>query len=138
MVTASRTACSLRARAQLPGLWRAFWLAALILGLFYTHGASSESAAAHLSPGFSAAATAAAAPAADHEDAPSKHDDDTMHHAAEDCVSNQPQQGADLPVPGASLLVPRPLEPLNAVLNSRATEADSAATPGRDPAILRV
>ncbi|NBE50127.1 hypothetical protein [Streptomyces boluensis] len=137
MVTASRTFSPLRARMQQAGPVRVFWLATLILGLLYTHGVSAESAAHHAAPGLSTTAMASTAPD-DHTLAPAGHEDGSAEHAAEDCLSGQPQQGVDLPEPCSTALVTPRLTPVRFLVNSRPADADTSSAMGRDPAILQV
>ncbi|WP_408909807.1 DUF6153 family protein [Streptomyces luteolus] len=140
MVTATRTTTPLRARRQVAGPLRLFWFAALILGLLYTHGVSSETAAHHVAPSAPSASIAATTSAAQDEPAapPAGHDGGSTDHAAEECLSGQPQQGVDLPAPCSTPLDgvrPAPLDPL---ANSRSADATGSPAAGRDPAILRV
>ncbi|TLQ42194.1 hypothetical protein [Streptomyces marianii] len=96
------------------------WLALLIVGLVYAHGVSTESAAHHLSNGasFSASMSPLAfdGPAAplgepsptaggeEHDSAPHPAEEhDSAPHPAEDCMPVQPQQGAPLHTPCASV-----------------------------------
>ena len=137
MVTAARTSSPLRARTQLAGPLWLFWFAALILGLLYTHAVSSETAAHHVAPSVSTAATT---PAEQDEGAvsPAEHDDGPADHAAEECLSGQPQQGVDLPAPCSTPLDGVRPRPVNSLANSRSIDVTGSSAAGRDPAILRV
>ncbi|MDI3404165.1 DUF6153 family protein [Streptomyces cavernicola] len=137
MVTATRTSSPRRARTQVAGPLRLFWFAVLILGLLYTHGVSSETAAHHVAPGTSTTATASAAQDG-HAVSPDEHDSGSAEHAAEECLSNQPQQGVDLPEPCSTPVSAAHSAPVGSLTNSRSVDAGSSSSAGRDPAILRV
>ncbi|WP_434594106.1 DUF6153 family protein [Streptomyces sp. A5-4] len=138
MVTALRTSRLFRARSHVAGPLQVFWLAALLLGLLYTHGVSAESAAAHGSPGGTTTTAMASSPHADHEVAPAHHGGGEAEHAAESCVSGQPQQGADLPAPCAKPLDFSRLTHVRTLAVDWSTEAGSTSATRRDPAILRI
>ncbi|MFI9027762.1 DUF6153 family protein [Streptomyces sp. NPDC053560] len=144
MVTALRSSALLRARPQMAGPLRVFWLAALLLGLLYTHGVSGESAAAHAAPGATASASstvpATQEPAASHHhDGDSHHHDgDGTGHTADHCASGQPPHGADLPTPCMTPLDVTPVTHVRTLAAARTTELGAASDGPRDPAILRV
>ncbi|NBE53533.1 hypothetical protein [Streptomyces boluensis] len=112
-------------------------MAAVLLGVLYTHGVSGEIVAEHIARG---AAAPLAVPAVDSTaDAPAHHAPESAEHSAQDCASSQPQQGAELPAPDLSPLdAGARQDPLHAAVNSRCTHADTAARAGRDPAVLRL
>ncbi|MGP3925139.1 DUF6153 family protein [Streptomyces sp. 8N616] len=155
MVTVRPTSSLPRTRLTWAGLLRVSWLAALLLGLLYTHGVSGESAAAHMSTGSTAASAHASSHAAEvhpagggtpaehsdghHEPAPADHDDEAGH-AGPSCLSGKPQQGVDLPEPCTT---PTDVVPLAAPTETRALEpavvsGSAPSPPQRDPAILQV
>ncbi|OEJ21986.1 hypothetical protein AR457_39390 [Streptomyces agglomeratus] len=127
-------------------------LAALLLTLMYSHGVSAESATGHAHLG--APTTAAALNVADpgsaghsheapdphsgqghtdpHQDAPAEPD-----HAAHQCVSGQPQQGAALPAPCEALTIHRPPYAY-ASAAARFVPALRASAPVPDSAVLRI
>ncbi|MFC5799784.1 hypothetical protein [Streptomyces formicae] len=101
MVTARSSRNNPRARLS-AGAWRMLWIATLLFSFLYTHGASAETAASHLT-------TVTAVPAAqsvpDHaaeervpHTSPGHHGEHDSHPAGE-CVSGQPQQGPGLSTP---------------------------------------
>lgn len=92
-----------RARPQLAGPSRAFWLAVLLLALLYTHGVNGHNAATHASPVVAVSATAPA-DSGNHDVAPCHHDGDEAEHGSESCASGQPQYRADLPARGTTPL----------------------------------
>lgn len=137
MVTATPTSTPPRVRLFGAGLWRVLWVAATLLGVLYTHGASGEIVAEHVSPGSSTPRTATAVVA--QADTPAHDDGATAEHSAQDCASGQPQQGAELPAPDLSPLdVAARQDPLHAAVNSRSAHADATASAGRDPSVLRL
>lgn len=114
MVTARYRPVLLRTRTS-TGPLRVLWLAALLLSLAYTHGASAESAETH--------ATAATAqvhshaqveqdPASKAVDDSERHGDEGSSHPAEGCVAGQPPQGPDL-----TATCPSPLDRSAVTLN---------------------
>ncbi|MDQ8706536.1 hypothetical protein RCO28_29285 [Streptomyces sp. LHD-70] len=137
MVTATRTTSPLRARAQLAGPLRLFWFGVIILSLLYTHGVSSETSAHHVAPSASAAATTPAVQN-EHGVAPAEHDGESDDHAAEECLSGQPQQGVDLPAPCSTPLDGVHPTPVSSLANSRSADVTDSSPAGRDPAILRI
>lgn len=86
-----------------------FWVAMVLFGLVYAHGASAEGVRGHLVAS-AAAPTTAAAPSLAHEEheeaAPAHHDGGHggASHAAEECLPGKPQQGPGLGAPCASPL----------------------------------
>ncbi|MGY5080926.1 hypothetical protein ACWIGX_28180 [Streptomyces nigrescens] len=150
MVTAQPMFSALRVRPHRAGPLRVLWLAALLLGLLYTHGVSTESAAGHTSPMSVSAAAPASSGDAGHgvpaqhavEDAvPDEHDGDhEAEHPAQDCLSSQPEHGADLPVPCLAPLDAVQLpEPHTAVGMAKSARAVSASPPlTGTSAILRI
>ncbi|MGP3984891.1 hypothetical protein [Streptomyces sp. KR80] len=152
MVTVRPTSSLSRTRRTAAGLLRMSWLAALLLGLLYTHGVSGESAAAHMATG--PASTAAAAPHAvpahpvdggtasehsddRHERAPAHHDDEAGH-AGPSCLSGKPQQGADLPVPCTTPSVVPATQARTGALERPVETGSVVPRPERASAILRI
>ncbi|UQA92457.1 hypothetical protein [Streptomyces halobius] len=94
--------------------FHALWLAALLFAVVLAHGACAASSQAHLGAGGPAVVSSHAAShgGAYDQETPSTAspidalDEDgggyPVHHQAETCVSSQPQQGAELPVPCAA------------------------------------
>ncbi|UQA91067.1 hypothetical protein [Streptomyces halobius] len=120
MVTAWSPSSMLRARSS-AGPLRLLWLAALLLGVLFTHGVSVESAEGHTTAGITAPVYAAAVNhegqtgEAGHGDdvaytspalvaADDRHDGEGSSHPAEECLSGQPHQGPDLAAPCLSPL----------------------------------
>ncbi|GAA2973333.1 hypothetical protein GCM10010446_67180 [Streptomyces enissocaesilis] len=150
MAVARATRSAPRSRSRAAGPWRTWVLTALLLTLVYSHGVSAESASGHAHLG---APTNAAAPNVpdpgsaehsheapgprpgqghtDHQDAPEP------DHAAHQCVSGQPQQGAALPVPCET---PTPYRPPYAYASVavRFVPALRASAPVPDSAVLRI
>ncbi|MDI3387848.1 hypothetical protein QIS99_16810 [Streptomyces sp. B-S-A8] len=146
MPTASRSSAPPQARPQRAGLWRVLWLAAVLLGVLYTHGASGEIVAEHVSPLTTGAVASAppldgvpAAQAVERVKPPGHHGGGSAEHAAQDCASGQPQEAAAPAPPALSPLdrTPHHLGPLHAAVNSLSAHADPP-TAGRDPAALRM
>lgn len=150
MVVARATRSAPRSRSRAAGPWRTWVLAALLLTLMYTHGVSAESAVghAHLGAPTNVVALNAQAPGSaghsheapdphsgqwptDHQDAPEP------DHAAHQCVSGQPQQGAAMPGPCETQAIHGPpyayatsaVRPVTALLGS---------APVPDSAVLRI
>ncbi|MFB8348118.1 hypothetical protein [Streptomyces niveus] len=144
MFTAFRISRPRRARRQLAGPSRAFWLAVLLLALLYTHGVNGHNAATHASPVLAVAAVAAA-PATtsddfgNHDVAPCHHDGDEAEHGSESCASGQPQYRADLPARGTTPLCVVELTRLhNPASTAIADPLPMSCAERRDPGILRV
>lgn len=133
MVTAPPMFSVLRVRSHRAGPLRLLCLAVLLLGLVYTHGVSRESAAGHLSP--VSATLSAEAFADDGEPGASvqppaegaaRGEHGGGHegpHPAQDCVSSQPEHGAELPAPC--------LAPLDAAHVTQPLTASGTAGPAR-------
>lgn len=151
MVTDRPTVSLLRACRTPAGLLRFSWLAALLLGLLYTHGISGETPAGHMTAGTAMTATASSHEAhpvgggttsesgGEHQESAPAHDGDETGHAAEGCLSGQPQQGADLPAPCTTPMGVVPLPPAQSwALRSPAESAKASSPPQRDPALLRI
>ncbi|WKX69127.1 hypothetical protein [Streptomyces sp. XD-27] len=155
MVTARPTSSLLRTRPTSAGPVRALWLAALLLGLLYTHGLSGESVAGHMTAGSSVTAAApvhtaharadgggtAVAAAADHAEprlGPGHHDHGEPGHAELDCLSGKPQHGIDLPTPCAAPPAAVPSAPVHRGAVTRRGPAETPPPPVGDPAILRI
>lgn len=116
------------------------WLAVLLFSLVLTHGLSVESAEGHSAP---APGTAASAPAAvahaavahvpdadagtDSDPGPGHGPEQDSRHAADECLSGQPEQGPELDGP---CLAPRTWDP------GRDRAAGSARVPGAEPAVI--
>ncbi|WP_327582280.1 hypothetical protein OHA25_40990 [Nonomuraea sp. NBC_00507] len=115
MVTAWSRSGLLRARIS-AGPLGLLWLAALLLGILFTHGLSAGGAKGHLTAGVTAPAYASAGThqghtsGAAHSDdvaypslqgmaAEDRHDGDGSSHPAQQCVSGQPPQGPDMAAP---------------------------------------
>ncbi|MCA6091283.1 hypothetical protein LE181_03750 [Streptomyces sp. SCA3-4] len=131
MVTARPTSCVLRSHPSRVGLRRLLWLAALLLGLLYTHGLSAESAEGHVSALSAASAIQAPAQGGPGPSGPAQrttgsasgdtagdrcgvqgHDGHEPGHSEQTCMSGQPQHGAGLPLPCLSCRgVPAPPHP---------------------------
>ncbi|MFD7233181.1 hypothetical protein [Streptomyces sp. NPDC059881] len=107
MVTAWSSCNKPRARLS-AGAWRMLWMAALLFGFLYTHGASAETAASHLtSVAVAPAAHSVPGHAADEPDRhtpPGHNDEEDDSHPAGECVSGQPQQGPGLSAPSLTPL----------------------------------
>jgi hypothetical protein len=100
VVTAWSPSDTLRGRPWTRPL-RLAWLCALLLGLVYMHGVSTEGVAAHLSPG-----TPAPAASVHHDEAAVfEHEPDAHHdghdssHPGQECAAGQPQHGGGLAAP---------------------------------------
>jgi hypothetical protein len=149
MVAAWPVLSVLRSRSRAAGpLWMSV-LAALLLALMYTHGVSGESAAGHAHPAASSSVTLATQDAsaaehshdglggshsdqrhADHDDAPDS------EHAAHQCVSGQPEQGAALPAPCEAPMVRPPHAYVLTASRPAAAPWASSHLPGS--AVLRI
>ncbi|WP_431046041.1 DUF6153 family protein [Streptomyces sp. P1-3] len=154
MVTARPPSSLLRARRTSAGPVRVVWLAALLLGLLYTHGLSGESVAGHMAAGSSVTAASthtarthaevggtAVAAVADHPEprlGPGHHDHEESGHAAPDCLSGKPQHGIDLPMPCAAPPAAVPSAPAHHGAVMRRGPAETPPPPARDSAILRI
>ncbi|GHI40530.1 hypothetical protein [Streptomyces violascens] len=114
MVTARPATRALRPRSRRAGLRRLLLLAALLIGLLYSHGISAETVEGHVSP-------LSAVPAADAPLDPvsqallqhaldagvadedlcggQDHDEREAAHAAHSCLAGKSEHGADLPLP---------------------------------------
>lgn len=138
MFTAFRISRARRARRQLAGPSRAFWLAVLLLALLYTHGVNGHNAATHASP-VVAVTSAASGDFGNHDTAPCHHDGDEAEHGSESCASGQPQYRADLPARGTT---PHRVAELTRLQSSASSATAEAFPPScaeqRDPGILRV
>lgn len=150
MVTARQTPRVLRTRSASAGPLRLLWLAALLLGLLYTHGLSGESVAAHAAANSVAhdAAPVNADASGLTAEAPDAHSDDRHQpgsghhgesdHAEQDCLTVKPQHNADLSAPCAT---PRPvIPPAPTPTGAIAGPIDTgpAQTPVRELSILRI
>lgn len=111
MVTAWPTSGMSRVRST-AGPLRVFWVAMVLFGLVYAHGASAEGVVGHLVAS-AAAPTAAVAPSLAHEVHEAHEEAASAHHggghggashAAEECLPGKPQQGPGLGAPCASPL----------------------------------
>lgn len=92
-----------RARTRAPQLSRLLWLAALLLGLLFTHGLHGESAAGHLDAGVTATLPAGGSePSADHDHG--QHEDGESAASAHNCAPGQPNDVLDVPPPATSPL----------------------------------
>jgi hypothetical protein len=135
----------LRSRSRAAGRWWTGVLAALLLALMYTHGVSGESAAGHAHPAVTLATQDASAAEhshdglggshsdqrhADHDDAPDS------EHAAHQCVSGQPEQGAALPAPCEAPMVRPPHAYVPTASRPAAAPWASSLLPGS--AVLRI
>lgn len=152
MVAARPILSVLRSRSHSAGPWLKWVLAALLLALTYTHGVSAESAAGHGHAGASRSVTMDVQQAgaaehshdglgshsdqrpsdqrhADHDDAPDP------EHAAHQCVSGQPEQGAALPAPCEA---PAMRPPYAYVLTASRPAASWTSPPLPDSAVLRI
>lgn len=132
MVTARSAFGALRTRSHRAGSQGVLWLAALLLGLLYTHGLSAETAVGHASAvtastavhtlfgddGHSGAGQRAAGDAA----ADAHGDGHKSGHSSQECVSGQPDRGVDVLVPC--------LAPLDATASPQASAAMVAASVG--------
>ncbi|MFD8591208.1 DUF6153 family protein [Streptomyces sp. NPDC059637] len=150
MVTVRRTPRPLRPRPGTAGSLRLLWWGTLLLGLLYAHSLSGESVATHVAAGAAAAATASAHadttthdadtahPDGRHRTGPPRHHDGEAGHAAQNCLSDKPQQSADLPVPRPTPLqfVAPPPDRARPVRPPADAPADLA--PPRDSTILQV
>lgn len=129
-----------RSRSRSAGPLRICVLAALLLAVMYTHGVSGESAAGHAHPGaFSLAAlhTEESAAGEHSHDGPGSHLDELSgnredapapDHAAHQCVSGQPEQGALLAAPCES-----PLEAIRPPHSYGETAVQPAGVPWTSP-----
>ncbi|WP_443056089.1 DUF6153 family protein [Streptomyces sp. NBC_00239] len=136
MVTKPTVAALPATRSRVPQLSRLLWLGALLLGLLYTHGVDSGSAAAHRSSGVVATVpTSATGWSTADECHDGSHE---SPHTVEACAAGQPTSGFDVSAPAVS--------PLGATLpNHQATSSLAGSTvavqpggPSGAPAILRV
>lgn len=157
MVTVRRAPRLLRPRPGTAGPLRLLWWGTLLLGLLYAHSLSGESVATHVAAGAAATATAsahadttthdtahdahdadAAHPDGRHRTGPPRHHDGEAGHAAQNCLSDKPQQSADLPVPR-----PTPLQfvappPDRARTLRPPADAPADPAPPRDSTVLQV
>ncbi|MFK0292840.1 hypothetical protein ACIQU6_20515 [Streptomyces sp. NPDC090442] len=117
MVTARPATRAPYPRSRRVGLRRLLWLAALLVGLLYSHGISAESAEGHVSPLLAVSTAQAPVSPVSHEasvqygldDATAGggscrgdgHDGHEAGHAAHDCLAGNPEHGVDLPLPSA-------------------------------------
>ncbi|MDI3406168.1 hypothetical protein [Streptomyces cavernicola] len=137
MLTTFRSSAPPQARPRRARLWRLLWSVAVLLGVLYTHGASGEIVAEHVSPSTSAT-SASPSTATARVEPPGHHGGDTAEHSAQDCASGQPQQAAE-PAPPALSPLDCTAQPgaSHAPVKSRSAPVDSP-TAGRDPAVLRI
>lgn len=150
MAVARATRDAPRSRSRAAGPWRTWVLAALLLALMYTHGVSAESAAGHAHPGAptnTASLNVQDSGSAEHShEAPDPHsgqghtdhqDAPEPDHAAHQCVSGQPQQGAALPAPCQAQAIHRPPYAY-ASGAARPVAALRASAPVPDATVLRI
>lgn len=150
MVVARAIRSAPRSRSRAAGSWRMWVLAALLLTLMYSHGVSAESAEGHAhlgAPTNTAALNAQDPGSAGHShEAPEPHsgqghtdhqDVPEPEHAAHQCVSGQPQQGAALPLPCEAQAIHRPPYAY-AAGPARPVTALLASAPVPDSAVLRI
>lgn len=148
MVAARPIPSVLRSRSPAAGPLLTWVLAALLLALMYTHGVSGESAAGHAHPGAAGSVTPGTQEpgAAEHShDGPGSHsgrrhidhhDAPEPDHAAHQCVSGQPEQGAALTAPCEAPAV-QPAH-LYVPTATRPAAAPWASPPLPDSAVLRI
>lgn len=136
MVTKPTVAALPATRSRVPQLSRLLWLGALLLGLLYTHGVDSGSAAAHLSSGVVATVpTSATGLLAADECHDGSHE---SPHTIEACAAGQPTGGFNVSAPAVS--------PLGVTLPNHQAAGPPAGSamavqpggPSGAPAILRV